>query len=147
MNPKSDALFERLKSYSLRVVRLSAGLPNSGEAKVLGNQMLRSGTSPGAQYAEARRAKSTKDFISKIEGGLQELEETGYWLQLLTEAKIVQGRAFVAFTPRNRRVNSHLRDNSKERERKNIKAGCKNTVGSKRFLPLPSSLRPKKTVG
>ncbi len=57
MNPKSDALFERLKSYALRIVRLYAGLPNSGEAKILGNQVLHSGTSPGAQYAEARRAK------------------------------------------------------------------------------------------
>ncbi len=52
--------------------------------------MLRSGTSVGAQYREAKRARSTAEFISKIETGLQELEETIYWLELLQEAEIVQ---------------------------------------------------------
>ena len=49
--------------------------------------MLRSGTSVGAQYREAMRAKSTADFVSKIEGSLQEIEETRYWLRLLTGSK------------------------------------------------------------
>jgi four helix bundle protein len=52
----------------------------------MGRQLLRSGTSVGAQYREATRAKSNADFISKIEGSLQELEETEYWLELLGEA-------------------------------------------------------------
>jgi len=56
---------------------------------VLGKQILRSGTSVGAHYREACRAKSNADFISKIEGGLQELDETLYWLELLAEAEIV----------------------------------------------------------
>jgi four helix bundle protein len=51
--------------------------------------VLRSGTSVGAHYREAQRAKSDADFISKIEGGLQELDETAYWLELLVEAGIV----------------------------------------------------------
>jgi four helix bundle protein len=51
--------------------------------------MLRSGTSVGAQYREAKRGKSTADFISKVEGALQELEETQYWLELLTESRVV----------------------------------------------------------
>jgi four helix bundle protein len=51
--------------------------------------VLRSGTSVGAHYREAQRAKSNPDFISKLEGGLQELEETGYWLELLGEANII----------------------------------------------------------
>jgi four helix bundle protein len=50
---------------------------------VLGDQLLRSGTSVGAHFREAQRAKSNLDFISKIEGGMQELEETAYWLELL----------------------------------------------------------------
>src|SRR5215467_5113364 len=56
------------------------------ESQILGRQLLRSGTSVGAQYREATRAKSNADFISKIEGSLQELEETEYWLELLAEA-------------------------------------------------------------
>ena len=51
--------------------------------------MLRSGTSVGAHYREAARSKSTADFISKQEGGLQELDETAYWIELLVAAGIV----------------------------------------------------------
>jgi four helix bundle protein len=53
---------------------------------------LRSGTSVGAHYREACRARSTAEFISKVEGGLQELEETAYWLELLEESEIVSSR-------------------------------------------------------
>ena len=52
----------------------------------MGRQLLRSGTSVGAQYREATRAKSNADFVSKIEGSLQELEESEYWLELLGES-------------------------------------------------------------
>jgi len=76
----------RTKNFALEIVRLYAALPKKTEAQVLGQQMLRSGTSVGAHYREAQRAKSNADFISKIEGGLQELEETGYWLELLSES-------------------------------------------------------------
>lgn len=51
--------------------------------------MLRSGTSVGAHYREAVRARSDAEFVSKLGGGLQELEETGYWIELLIEAEIV----------------------------------------------------------
>jgi four helix bundle protein len=83
-------LKSRTKAFALRVVRLYSALPKATEAQVLGRQMLRSGTSVGAQYREAKRARSTAEFISKIETGLQELEETIYWLELLQEAEIVQ---------------------------------------------------------
>ena len=63
-------------------------LPKRTEAQVIGKQLLRSATSVGAHYHEACRAKSNADFISKIEGGLQELEESAYWLDLLSEAEI-----------------------------------------------------------
>ena len=58
------------------------------EAQVLGDQLLRSGTSVGAHFREAQRAKSKPDFINKMEGGMQELEETIYWLELLEGARI-----------------------------------------------------------
>jgi len=77
----------RTKEYALRVIRAFVTLPKSAEAQVLGKQMLRSGTSVGAHYREAKRAKSDADFISKIEGALQELGETGYWLELLGESE------------------------------------------------------------
>lgn len=55
----------------------------------MGKQVLRSGTSVGAHYREASRAKSTADFINKMEGALQELDETDYWLELLGESEII----------------------------------------------------------
>ncbi len=79
----------RTKMFALRVVRLYVALPKTTEAQVLGKQALRSGTSVGAHYREACRAKSDADSISKIEGGLQELEETLYWLELIAEAEIL----------------------------------------------------------
>ena len=79
----------RTKTFALRIIRLYVALPKTTETQVIGKQLLRSGTSVGAHYHEAQRAKSDADFINKIEGGLQELEETGYWLELLAESGIV----------------------------------------------------------
>ena len=83
-------LKKRTKSFALRIVKLYVSLPKTTEAQVLGKQVLRSGTSVGAHYHEAKRARSTAEFISKIEVGLQELEETVYWLELLVEAEIIK---------------------------------------------------------
>jgi four helix bundle protein len=87
---KKRDLRARTKAFALRIVRLYSSLPESTEAQVLGKQVLRSGTSVGAHYREATRARSQAEFVSKIEGGLQELEETVYWLELLIEAGIVK---------------------------------------------------------
>jgi four helix bundle protein len=57
--------------------------------KLLGKQLLRSGTSVGAHYREGHRARSTAEFISKLKGALQELEESAYWLELLIEGRIM----------------------------------------------------------
>jgi four helix bundle protein len=82
----------RTKEFALRIIKLYAALPKTTEAQVIGRQLLRSGTSVGAHYREARRAKSDADFVSKMEGGLQELDETGYWLEILGEAAIVKAQ-------------------------------------------------------
>ena len=79
----------RTKQFALRIIRLYSSLPKTTETQVLGKQVLRSGTSVGAHYREAQRAKSDADFISKMEGALQELDETAYWLELLVESKIL----------------------------------------------------------
>ena len=79
----------RTKAFALRVIKLFSALPKSTVARVLGNQVLRSGTSVGANYREAYRARSKAEFISKVGDCLKELDETDYWLDLLVEAKIV----------------------------------------------------------
>ena len=80
---------QRTKDFSLRIIRLFSSLPESTTAQVIGKQLLRSGTSVGAHYREATRARSTKEFVSKLGGAQEELEETAYWLELLTEAGIL----------------------------------------------------------
>ncbi|HWE95615.1 MAG TPA: four helix bundle protein [Tepidisphaeraceae bacterium] len=82
-------LWHGTKRFALDVIRLYVELPKTGEAQVIGRQMIRSGTSPGSQYREACRARSVAEFVSKMSGGLQELEETGYWFELLVEGDIV----------------------------------------------------------
>ena len=89
-NQKYIELRKRVKGYALRIINLYASLPKTTVAQVIGKQILRSGTSVGAQFCEGRRAKSTADFVSKNEGSLSELEETLYWLELLVEANIVK---------------------------------------------------------
>lgn len=79
----------RTKKYALNMIRLYFSLPKSTEAQVMGKQVLRSGTSVGANYREANRAKSDADFISKMETGLQELDESAYWLELLRDSGVL----------------------------------------------------------
>ena len=76
----------RTREFSLRVIRLYAALPKSKAAFVIGDQLLRSATSVGAHYREACRARSDAEFIAKLGGGQQELEESLYWLELLMES-------------------------------------------------------------
>ena len=82
-------LVERTTEFALRVVRMFVGLPKAEEARVLGRQVLRSGTSVGANYREAQRARSKAEFIAKIGDCLKELDETSYWLELLVRSEIV----------------------------------------------------------
>jgi len=86
--PKID-LRERTKDFALRVVRMYSALPKTAEAQVLGKQVLRSGTSVGANYREAFRARSRPEFVSKCGDCLREIEETSYWLELLVESGVV----------------------------------------------------------
>ena len=79
----------RTKAFALRVVRLYSALPQTRVSQVMGKQLLRSGTSVGAHYREAMRSRSTAEFVSKVEGALQELEESSYWLELLGESGLM----------------------------------------------------------
>ena len=82
-------LRERTKAFALRIIRMYAALPKATAAQVLGRQVLRSGSSVGANYREACRARSKAEFVSKIGDCLKELDETAYWLELLAEAGLV----------------------------------------------------------
>jgi four helix bundle protein len=79
----------RTKRFAVGIVRFYVSLPKTEEARIIGKQFLRSGTSVGAHYSEATRARSNAEFVSKIQGGLQELEETRYWLEILIDSGIM----------------------------------------------------------
>ena len=79
----------RVVKFALRIIKLYGALPESTQAQVIGKQVLKAGTSVGAHYSEGERAKSDADFINKMEGALQELQETDYWLELLTASGIL----------------------------------------------------------
>ncbi len=90
MSEKLQDLKPRTKAFALRVIRMYSKLPkNDSVAQVLGKQVLRSGTSVGANYREASRGRSKAEFISKIGDCLKEIEETEYWLELLIESGCV----------------------------------------------------------
>ena len=82
---KREEMIKRTKQFALAIIRLYSSLPRDTVSQLLGRQVVRSGTSVGAHYREACREKSRADFVSKIEGALQELDQTDYWLDLLRE--------------------------------------------------------------
>jgi len=83
-------LKERTKLFALRVIRLIRALPQNAEARVIGNQLLRSATAVGANYRAACLARSTADFISKMGIVLEEADESVFWLELLSDAGIAK---------------------------------------------------------
>jgi four helix bundle protein len=83
-------LKQRTKKFALSLIRLYARLPKCFEAQVIGKQILRSGTSVGANYREGCRARSPQEFAAKLGICLQELEETAYWFELLSESGLVE---------------------------------------------------------
>ena len=85
-----EALKQRTKEFSLRIIRLFQSLPKTDEARIVGKQLLRSSTSVAANYRAACRARSDAEFFSKISIVVEEADETLFWLELLVEATIIE---------------------------------------------------------
>lgn len=81
---KRDELVERLLNFTVRIIKLFNALPKTDVGKHLKGQLLRSGTSPGANYEEACGAESRADFIHKLGIVLKELKESRYWLRVIS---------------------------------------------------------------
>ncbi len=84
-----DQLKDRTKQFALRVIRLASALPELPEGRVIRGQLLRSGTSVGANYRAAKRARSTADFISKMGIVEEEADESMYWIELIVESGLM----------------------------------------------------------
>ncbi len=80
---------QRSKEFSLRTLKVVTAMPQTTEAKVIAHQIAKSGTSVGANYRAACRARSTKEFIAKLGTVLEETDETAFWLEIIIEANIL----------------------------------------------------------
>jgi len=87
---KPEDLRERTKTFAIRIVRMFRSLPKDADTQVIGKQVLRSGTSVGANYRAACRARSHAEFVAKIGIVVEEADETVYWLELLAETQAVK---------------------------------------------------------
>lgn len=87
MNP--DEMKRRTKAYALAIIKLVQSLPNNPTARAIGQQLLRCGTSVGANYRASCRARSSADFIAKMGIVEEEADESVYWMEVLVEANIV----------------------------------------------------------
>ena len=114
-----EALRTRTKQFALRVMRLVRSLPNTAEARVIGSQVLRSGTAIGANYRAAGRGRSRAEFAAKIGIVLEEADETVYWLELLVEGGVVAEKRMAALL-------------QEAEELVKIFAAMKGTLGNKR---------------
>ena len=85
-----DELKKRTKQFGLRVIRLVESLPKTKTASTIGGQLLRCGTSVGANYRAACRGRSKAEFIAKLGVVEEEADESAYWIEMLVEAKIVK---------------------------------------------------------
>jgi four helix bundle protein len=88
-----EHLKKRTKRFGLDVIKLVESLAKDQVSRVLSNQLLRSGTSVGANYRAACRAKSSADFISKLGNVEEEADESGFWLEMLVDAQKLEPTA------------------------------------------------------
>ena len=89
MAMQPEQLKARTKQFAIRIVRVFKSLPKNDEARIIGKQLLRSGTSVAANYRAVCRSRSKAEFISKMSAVVEEADETAFWLELLIETSII----------------------------------------------------------
>jgi four helix bundle protein len=104
MTSQADSLEERFIEFAVRLIRLSSELPNTPAGRHIAQQILRSGTSPAPNYAEARGAESRVDFIHKLGIVQKELNETGVWLKILMKIVAEKAEIIVAISAENQQL-------------------------------------------
>ncbi len=87
---KPEEMKRRTKEFGLRIIRLTESLPRTGVARVIGNQLVRAGTSTGANYRAACRSRSIAEFVSRMGIVEEETDESLFWMEMLIDAGIVQ---------------------------------------------------------
>jgi len=91
MDSRTEQLRKRTKDFALGIIHVFRDLPETKEAQIIGNRLLRCGTAVGANYRRACHAQSRADFISRIGVVTEEADESVFWLELLSELNIAKG--------------------------------------------------------
>ena len=91
MATQPERLRARTKQFAIRIVRVFKSLPKNDEARIIGKQLLRAGTSVAANYRAVCRSRSKAEFISRMSVVVEEADETAFWLELLIETSIIPG--------------------------------------------------------
>lgn len=130
-------LKQRTKQYGIRIIRLVETLGHGPTAKVIGMQLLRSGTSVGANYRSACQGKSLPDFITKLSIALEEADESMYWMEMLVEANIVPANKLEPLMQEGKEIVAILTASHKT-ARRNL---------SKRSIQKPALENPKLEIG
>ena len=113
-----DELKQRTKQFTLRVIKLYQSLPKTTEAQIIGKQLFRSGTSVGANYRAACRARSNAEFHSKISIVIEEADETMFWLEILWEANIIKQELLQSLYKENEEIVKIMVTSRKNSEKK-----------------------------
>jgi four helix bundle protein len=139
MEHKAELFKQRTKAFALRIIQLVRSVPNTQEGRVIGHQLLRSGTSIAANYRAACRARSRAEFLSKISTVVEEADETVFWRELLAEAGVVA-------SPRLHDLKSEAEglvaifNASLVTARKNVQSAIKNQQSTIRKRPKPKGI-------
>ena len=121
---KNFDLKERLINFGIRIIKLTEQLPDSKTGNHIRGQIVRSGTSPASNYAEAQVAESRSDFIHKLKLALKELRETKVWLKIIVAAQLIDERKLGPLLSENDELISIL-FTSIETAKKNKESGSK----------------------
>jgi four helix bundle protein len=90
--PNRESLKARTKQFGLRVMKLVDALPNTTSGRAIGNQLVRSGTSVGANYRSACRGRSDAEFVAKLGVVVEEADESGYWMELIIDGALLPAK-------------------------------------------------------
>ncbi|MBQ8479797.1 MAG: four helix bundle protein [Akkermansia sp.] len=113
-----DELKTRTKLFALRIIRLSEKLQQmGGSPKIISHQLLRSGTSVGANYRAACIAKSDNDYLHKLKICEEEADETTYWLELLIESQLIPGELLTDIHDESRQITAIITASIKTKRR------------------------------
>ena len=117
MNEKAEALKKRTKEFTLAVLGFVRTLPSTDDAKIIGRQLIRSATGVGANYRATCRSRSKAEFVARVGVALEEADESAFWLEIITEARIATGKQAFELLDEARSAQRHPRGIESHRER------------------------------